>query len=158
MKFKSLLIIFILSNFLNAEYIIKYNDIELGNIKSLETLNDNYLIIQPTNFLAKVYFKFKKYIIFYSEKPNIKFDDVYFKKDEQNFINLLNTILKEQPENLIKEIKNNRLLKINCSNKKCDLEYINTLNNEIIQKGYILFKNNELFEFKVKNIILNKIN
>jgi hypothetical protein len=63
---KKILALLLLTNFLFASYTIQYQGLNLGTIKNLDTLKDNYLEADVTNKIARFLLGKDKFV-FYNE-------------------------------------------------------------------------------------------
>lgn len=141
-------------------YSILYNEIEVGIISDFSTIKSGYLI-GKTKGLLKIILNKDHVVIYNSEiKPNLKLNKVYWKKDNNDILNMILLLKKEKVKN--KTLKENEkyLIKVNCINSEsCLFQKIYKTKN-FISNGKLTFDNhNQILNiFKNGKILIKRKN
>ncbi len=148
---KIIILSFLIILNLNAQYIIEYENTNIGLINNIETSKNGYIEAIITNTFVKFIIGTNKIIIF-DENFELKNKENYYKKkDNNNILKLLNEIL----FNIKNTNDNITYFKLN---NKYEWKYINVSGEE--RKGYLIVNSqNELIEFNsfYKNVRILKI-
>lgn len=127
--------------FLNASYSVYYYGINLGEIRTFDTLKDNYIMADITNGFARLLAGEKKICLFNDDFKGT-FEKTKFKKDSRSIIKTLNFAI-DYPIHKIKSkkiiVSVDRYITVNC-----DINCIFTTykKNKKNHTGTILFKDN----------------
>jgi hypothetical protein len=140
-----------------AEYSISYNSLNLGVIKNINSVKDDYLRIEVTNPIARVLLG-KDEMIFYDPIAKISKDEnnVKYKKDKYFVIN----VIKNGISNNLKEgkrfIAKKKYLEIT---KEKDYKFKYVSKGRLKSYGTLIVKNQELISLtdEKNNIVIKKI-
>jgi len=160
MKYKVLILLFLSTLVLSSDkYYVSYQDITLGKIQDMSTLEDGYIISIPTNSWLKFILDFDKYIIYEpNKKPKIS-GKTRYNKDKYFIIKMINELKKYRPGyKVFKERE--QVLTLKCRSNKCNYVRKNTKNNDTYN-GYINFTSDNKLKIicdDESSICIEKIN
>lgn len=141
---KKLLLFILLPIFLNASYNVYFYEMKLGNIKTFDTLKDNYVLGDITNGFAR-WLAGKDKICLYNDDFKGSFENIKMKKDSRHILKALDFAI-DYPKHQIKYkkivISDDRYMILKCD-KNCTFTTIKK--GEENHKGSIIFKNNAFY-------------
>ena len=133
----------ILVNFAYANYTLYFSGIKLGELKSFDTLQENYIQAEVTNSIARFLLR-KDHFIFYNDKfsKEKNKEQVKYKKDKNHII----TILKKAVNN---DLKTPQIIQIN-KDKYINIVFDKVYKFQYFRSGKIKSKG----EFEIEDNIL----
>ncbi len=143
---KAILILILTLNFTFANYSIFFTGIKLGESKTLDTIQNNYLEATVTNSLVKLLLGKDKFI-FFDDNFKLKKDtkNIKYKKDTHAIIE----VLKRAQNNTLKSgriyITKEKYIDIKVVDN--NYKFIYTAKKEIGSQGYFELKDKKLIKF-----------
>jgi len=144
MKIKTAFTAFIFSSTLlyaGESYIIKYNGITLGEIENINTIQNLYLNAKATNPFVRLILGKSRYVFYDGVKPKIA--DAKFRRDKNKLLFALKEAINHRPKHRIFNIKGNKKLIVECSQKICRYKYYK--HGKFKDSGVIEFDQNDTF-------------
>lgn len=135
---RGLILTLLMTLYLHASsYNVKYKGITLGEIESLETLQENYLKAEVTNMIAKLLIGKKYFILYEGEKPPI--ENAKFREDKTMVLFAFKESIANKPTYKHYTIDDTKEMTIRCG-EQCTFEY--QRKGKIKGRGVVSFDEN----------------